>query len=257
VAQARTAVTIPLSPKSIQDLAWGLSLFFSPNEQERKFGEDVKNKWDKIVERYKGDAKAETFLDNVHAVMSSTIYSLAQLRKQVNDQFTFLDALKTRQIKNLDDLANLSKDAESIATRIAGISIGGGISFIGLATNVLGANGIFTFIMGAGISYFVLEFFLRRHCNKKVPQIMEEIQKKKEEFLSKEFTPKSKGVLKELLEKVNEIAEKIYGKKYTTLTPKNIRKLSSSSAKVTGGSYLTGGTIPTSEIVIESSELFK
>jgi hypothetical protein len=257
VSSTATTVTIPLSPKSIQDLAWGLSLFFSPNEQERKFGEDVKSKWDKIVERYKQDKKAQTFLDNVHAVMSSAIYSLAQLRKQVNDQFTFLDALKNRQIKNLDDLANLSKDAESIATRIAGMSIGGGISFIGLATDVLGAHGILTFIMGAGISYFVLEFFLRRYCNKKVPQIMEENQKKKEEFLSNEFTPKSKDVLEKLLEKVNEIAKKLYGTDYKKLTPSKITTLSSSSAEVTGGSYLTGSTIPTSEIISGSSEVFQ
>lgn len=242
LAQKNNKIVLPLMPQSIQQLAWGLSLFFSTNEQERKYGESIKSEWDNLVKNQK--ARDKTFLDNVNAIMSGSIYSLAQLRKQVNDQFKFLDSLKARKIKNLENLANLSKDAESIATRIAGISLGGGsISFLGIANNVFGPNGFLAFIVGGGISYLVLEIILRKYCNDQIPKIMEETQKRKEKFLSEEFKPKSEDVLKELLQKVNEISEELYAEEYEKLTDEKISTLSSNSATVTSSSYLTGGTI--------------
>jgi len=231
----------PLTPESIQELAWGLSLFFSYDQQEQKYGVDLKNKWDDLVQRYKSDNKVINYLDNVNAVMSGAIYNLAQLRQQVKDHFEFLDTLKKRQIKNLDDLASLSKDAESIATRMAGISIGGALSFFGLANDVLGQNGLFAFLMGVGSSYFVLQFILRKYRNDKIPEVMEKIQQDKKEFLDNEFKENSKIILEELLKKTSAIAEKIYGETHK-MSSDTISKLSLNSATITSGSFLTGGT---------------
>jgi len=231
---------IPLKPESIVDLAWGLSLFFSNDEQERKYGVDLKNKWDDLAKRHSEDKRATWYLDNVNAAMSGTVYNLAQLRQETSDQFKFLDTLKDRRVRDLDDLANLTQDAQSIATRIIGLSIGG-VSFLQLASDTLGVRGITYFILGAGISYFLLEIILRAYRNLNAPRILKEIQKQKESILENQFKPKSEKFLFELLNKISLISKDIYGAKFV-IEPGMVKTLSSGSAALQSGGFVTGSS---------------
>ena len=131
---------VPVSPESIVDFAWGLTFFFSDNTQEKKYGEDLKSKWDDLLNKLSTDSQTRNLLQSINAAMSATIYNLAQIRRQAVDHFAFLDSVQTQNLKDLDDLATLSKDAESIASRLAGVSLGGGVTFIALRLNTLGST---------------------------------------------------------------------------------------------------------------------
>lgn len=232
------AELIPLKPQSIVDFAWGLSLFFSSDEQEKKYGEDLKKKWDDLVKEYEGNNKATQYLENVYATMSGTVYSLAYLRQQVTDQFDFLEGLKERRLSDLDGLANLSKNAESIAVRVVGLSIGGG-AFLQFAANALGPKEVAYGVLGAGIAYFILEIFLRAYRTYNAPRILIYIQKEKEAYLKNQYEPKSQKFLSELLERVSAISKEIYGEQ-TAIIPGVITKLSTGSATLHSSLFITG-----------------
>lgn len=234
----------PLNSERIIDFTLGLSLFFSDNERENKFGEYVKDKWEAICEKYKGDKSASKYFDEINAAMAATVNHLAQSRKETNQGFAFLDSLQKRRMEGLDDLARLSRDAESIATRLSGLTIGGGLSFLGLATNVFGAREIAIVIIGAGLSYIGLEVALRLYKNYKAPKIMEEIKKEKEKLLKEQLEPKSKEIIAEFLKKINQITENIYGTKYK-IEAGVITVIAQDSATLQSGSYFTSGSIPT------------
>jgi hypothetical protein len=92
-------ISIPFTPESIVDFAGGLSPFFLGEAQERKYGEDLKRKWNELAQKYKSDLRASCYLDNVYAVMSGTVCSLTCLRQQVADQFKFLEELNKRRTR--------------------------------------------------------------------------------------------------------------------------------------------------------------
>jgi hypothetical protein len=219
----------PIEPERIVDIAWGLSLFFSNDEQEKKFGEYVREKWDELSGRYKDDDNERRYFDNITAALAGTTYNLAQLRHQLADRTKYLEELQIRRIKNLDDLAELSKDAQSIATRLAGLSLGGGVTFLGLSLGVLGVRELFFTIVGAVISYFIFEAILHLYRHLNSTRILKEIQEQKESYRTKEFLPKSEQVLKELLEKVNDISEELYK---TRLEPDRVKQLVQASSEV-------------------------
>jgi hypothetical protein len=192
---------LPFTDQSILDLAWGLSFYFSENEQEKKYGEDLKKKWD--GELADDDLQTRNRLQNVNAAMSATIYDLAQIRHQASDYFAFLDSVQKQKLEDLDDLASLSKDAESIATRLAGVSIGGGVTLLATLSSGL----YFPYIViGAGVSYFIFDVILKVIKWWRGPRILEEIQGKKDTFLASQIKPKYRQQLDGLLEKVHEIA---------------------------------------------------
>jgi len=230
---------IPLNPEGIVDIALGLTLYFSHDEQERKFGEDVKHKWDALASEYKEDPIGSRYLQNVDAALSATVYHMAQLRQTQSDQFKFWDDLKDRRIKDLDDLANLSKDAQSVATRLVGLSMGGGITFLQLASNVLGPREIFYVVVGAGFAYILSELLLRAYKYLNAPRILEQTQMQKDLILRKQVEPKLNKLLAELLKKVIEISKELYGTKYKE--PKNLVDLSQKLSVIyTSGSIVTG-----------------
>jgi hypothetical protein len=229
----------PMTTQSIVDFTWGLSLFFSREERERQYGDDMKNKWKEIADRYRNDVKATCYLDNVYAAMSGTTYSLAYLRNQVTDQFTFLDELKKRRITDLDDLASLSAKLDSIAVRVVGLSIGGG-TFLQFAANSIGAKEVAFMVIGAAIGYFGLEIFLRVYKNLNAPRILKYIQSEKVRYLDNQFEPKSQKALAELLKRVDSISQDVYGQR-AAITPAVITQLSSSSASLHSSFFITGG----------------
>jgi hypothetical protein len=117
---------IPLKTESIVDLAWGLSLYFSKNEQERKYGEDLKRKWDDLAQRYKENKLALRYLDNVNAAMSATINNLAQLRQEVFEHFSFLDSLEKSRtlgyaIKTRWNSSCFNRNQDILCSQIEGI----------------------------------------------------------------------------------------------------------------------------------------
>jgi len=235
------AITVPLRPEGIVDFAWGLSLYFSHDEQEKKFGEDIKNKWDALALKYKDDQLASRYLDNVNAAMAGTIYNLAQLRQQVADQFAFLDILKNRRITDLDDLANLSKDAQSVGARLVGLSMGGGATFLQFASSVLGAREIVYIVFGAGVAYVISEIILRLFKNLNAPRILKQTQMEKDSILKKQFQPKANQLLSDLLKKINEISKEIYETKFVfVFEPKKLEALSLLSSKIHSSSFVTG-----------------
>ena len=234
----------PLNSERIIDFTLGLSLFFSSDEREIKYGEYVKEKWEAICEKYKGDNTASKYFDEINAAMAATVNHLAQSRRETNQGFAFLDSKQKRRMDGLDDLAKLSKDAESIATRLAGLSIGGGLSFLGLATNVFGAKEIAVTIIGAGIAYFGLEVALRLYRNYKAPKIMEEIRDEKEKLLKEQLEPKSNAIVAEFLKKINQITENVYSAKYK-IEEDSITTIAKDSATLQSGSFFTSGSIPT------------
>jgi len=232
---------IPLNPEGIVDIALGLTLYFSRDEQERKFGEDVKDKWDALAKEYREDPIGSRYLQNVDAALSATVYHMAQLRQTRSDQFKFWDDLKDRRIKDLDDLVNLSKDAQSIAARLVGLSMGGGITFLQLASNVLGPHEIFYVIVGAGAAYIVSEILLRVYKSLNAPRILEQTQMQKELILKNQVQPKLDKLLTELLEKVNKISKELYVTKYEK--PRDLRDLSQKLSVIyTSGSFVTGSS---------------
>jgi hypothetical protein len=235
--------SVPLRPESIVDLVWGLSLFFSQDEQERRYGEDLKKKWDELSDRYNADKKALRYLDNVNATMSGALYDLARLRQETRDQFSFLEDLKNRRIRDLDDLANLSKDAQSIAARIVGVSVGGGLTLIQSASNVFGTRETAIAIVGAGAAYFVLEVVLRLYRSLNAPRVLKESQKEKEIFLVNQFQPKSEKLLADLLTKISDISKEIYGAKFA-LQPGLVKTLSAGSAVLHSSLIITGSSGP-------------
>jgi len=233
---------IPLKPDRVVDFTWGLSLFFSKDEQERKFGEYVRNKWEALTEKHKADADASKYFDNVNALMFATIEHLAQVRSETNEGFAYLDALQKRKMENLGDLVKLSRDAESIATRIAGLTVGAGVSFLQLATNVIGAREVILTLLGAGISYILLEIGLRLYRIYKAPKIITEIEEKKKKFKEEQSQPKTKEIVTEFLKKLSEISEETYKSK---IEEGEITVLAKSYATLQSGSYFTSGSIPT------------
>lgn len=233
--------TTPMTPQSIVDFTWGLSLFFSREEREKEYGEDMKNKWKEIAERCKNDAKATCYLDNVYAAMAGTVYSLAYIRNQVTDQFTYLEDLKKRRITDLDDLASLSAKLDSVAVRVVGLSIGGG-TFLQFAANVIGAREVAFMVMGAAIGYFGLEIILRIYRNLNAPRILKYIQNEKERYLANQFEPKSQKALTELLQRVDAISKDVYGRQ-AAITPGVITQLSSGSAALHSSFFITGSAI--------------
>ena len=173
--------------------------------------------------------------------MSGTVYSLAYLRQQVADQFKSLEDMKKRRISDLDDLANLSKSWESIFVRIVGLSIGGA-SFLQFVSNVLGPKEVAIGILGAGISYFVLEISLRIYRTVNAPRILRYIQKVKESYLTNQYEPKSKKSLSELLDRVSAISTEIFGEE-TAINLDEITKLSTGSAALHSSFFITGNAI--------------
>ena len=238
---AATTTSPPMTPQSIVDFTWGLSLFFSGDEREKQYGEEMKNKWKEIAERCKSDAKATRYMDNVYAAMSATVYNLAYLRKQLTDQFTFLEDLKKRRITDLDDLASLSTKLESIAVRIVGLSIGGG-TFLQFAASSIGAKEVAYMIVGAAIGYFTLEIFLRIYKNVNAPRILKSIQNEKEHYLANQFEPKSQKALRELLQRIDAISKDVYGQQ-AAIAPGIITQLSISSASLYSSFFITGSAI--------------
>jgi hypothetical protein len=233
---------IPLEPDRVVDFTWGLSLFLSHDEQERKFGEYVKNKWDALSEKYEKDDTALRYFESVNAAMSATIYHLAKVKMETNEGSAYLDSLQKRKIEDLDDLAKLSRDAESIATRIAGLTVGAGVSFLQLATNVLGAREIAYMGIGATVAYIVLEISLRLYRFWKAPRIMAEIKKQKEQFKTEQSEAKTKEIVTEFLKKLSSISEDTYGSK---IEQEVITSLAASNATMQSGSFFTSGSVPT------------
>lgn len=221
---------IPLRPESIVSLAWGLSLYFSKKDQEKKYGEELKKTWDGLLGRYSGNKKALLYLDNVNAVLSGAVYDLARLRQDVIDRFLYLDEMEKKRIGGLDDLASLSKDLQSITSRILGLSIGGGLTFIGLATNVFGPRQLVFTILGAAFSYALVEVAFRLYRLNQMPKILKQTQGEKDNFLEKQFGPKSESILKKLLDGVNKVLNDIYGKK-SVISSTTLDKLSNVSAE--------------------------
>ena len=176
--------------------------------------------------------------------MSGTIYNLATLRQEKAQTFQFFDSLQDKKLKNLDDLAKLSKDAESIFTRFIGISIGAGLSFLNFASAAIGAREIALVILGASGFYILFEIILRSFRYYNSPRIMKDTQDKKQSFIEKYFQPKSKEHLEALLTKISSISEEIYGAKFK-IEPATITTLASNSATVQSGSHYMSGTIPT------------
>ena len=216
-------------PESIVSLAWGLSLYFSKNDQEKKYGEELKKTWDSLSGRYEGNKKALLYLGNVNAVLSGTVYDLARLRQDVIDRFSYLEGLEKKRIGGLDDLASLSKEFQSITSRILGLSVGAGLTFIGLATNVFGPREIAFTILGAAFSYALVEIAFRLYRFDQTPKILKTTQEEKDNFLEKQFEPKSEEILKKLLDDVNRILNDIYGKK-SVIPTATLDKLSTGSA---------------------------
>ncbi|MCW4045216.1 MAG: hypothetical protein NWE94_06845 [Candidatus Bathyarchaeota archaeon] len=235
---AANTTSPPMKTKSIVDFAWGLSLFFSHDEREKQYGDDMKNKWKEITERYKNDIKATCYLDNVYAAISGTVYSLAYLRNQVTNQFAFLEDLKKRRINDLDDLASLSAKLDSVAVRVVGLSIGGG-TFLQFAANSIGAKEVAFMVIGAAIGYFGLEIILRIYKNLNAPRILRYIQSEKENYLAKQFEPKSQKFLEDLLKKVDDISKDVYGQE-AAIDPAVITQLSASSASLHSSFFITG-----------------
>ena len=233
---------IPLKPDRVVDFTWGLSLLLSSDEQEKKFGEYVKNKWDALSEKYKKDDSASRYFDSVNAAMSATIYNLAKIRTETNQGFAYLDSLQKRKTEDLDDLAKLSRDAESIAARIAGLTVGAGASFLSFAANVLGAREVAIMVIGAGVAYTLLEIFLRGYRAWKAPRIMANIRKEKERFKAEQFEAKAEKKVTEFLKKLSVISEDIYGSK---IEEDVITSLAASNATMQSGSYFTSGSFPT------------
>jgi len=234
---------IPLNPEGIVNIAVGLTLYFSNDEQEKKFGEGVKQKWDALANEYKKDPIGSYYLRIVDAALSATVCHMAQLRQTRLDQFKFWDDLKDRRIKDLDDIANLSKDAQSIATRVVGLSMGGGITFLQFASNVLGPREIFYVVVGAGAAYVLSEIILRVYKTWNAPRILTQTQDQKDLILKNQVQPKLDKLFAELLKKVTEISEELYGTKYKK--PKNLVDLPQKLSVIyTSGSIVTGSANP-------------
>jgi hypothetical protein len=209
-------------------------------EDLKKYGEYVKSNWDSLAVKYKNDEKALRYIDNVNAAMAGTVYSLA-VREQSVEKFGFLDELQERRIKDLDDLANLSKDAQSIAIRITSLSMGGGLSFIQFASSAIGPIQIAYFILGAGTFYIALEILLRVFRYLNCPRIMMQIQIEKDNILNSQITPKIKERLTELLGKIQAISKDIYELKYE-LTSGKIETLTLGASNVLSSSLITGSS---------------
>jgi hypothetical protein len=233
--------SIPLKPEVITDLVWGLSMFFSQDEQQKKYGEDVKAKWDALATKYKDDVKTSKYIDNVNAIMSGTVYSFAQLRQQTSEQIKFYDELKSRRMQDLDHLASLSKDLQSITLRAVGFSIGGA-TFIQFASNALGVQQVAFGILGAGIFYIGLELILRGYRHKMGPKIMSQIQQEKEKVLKNQFEPKSQKLLDDLLKKVQSISSAAY-QSQPKIEPEILKAISVTSSQIISGSFITGSNM--------------
>ena len=240
MASTQDLKKLPLIPECIVDFAWGLSSFLSDNEQEKKFGEDLQVKWDNLALKFKGDRDASRYLDNVYAAIAGTIESLAQLRQNVMNQFNFLDTLQKRRVTDLDDLANLSKDAQSIASRIVSLSVGGAggasLTFLQYASNALGAREIVYAVGFAGVAYFMAELLLRVYRNWNAPRIYKQTQKQKETIRAEQFEPKVAKLLYDLLQEVKKIANEIYPD--TKLENTELEKLSVSASKIYSSSFV-------------------
>lgn len=233
---------IPLHPEVISDLAWGLSMLFSKDAELRKYGEYVKSNWDSLAGKYKGDDKALRYIDNVNAAVAGTIYSLAELRQQSKEKLEFLDKVLERRIKDLNDLANLSKDAQSISLRVLSLSMGGGVTFLQTASSSIGTIQIAYIILGAGAFYIALEIALRlfRYLNR--PRIMKQIEQEKDDILKNQINPKIKERLTQLFEKIQAISKDLYQSKYE-LTQGKIEALTLSGSNALSSSFITGTSI--------------
>ncbi len=231
---------IPLLPESVVDYALGLSLYFSRDEQERKYGEDSKKWWDTLRETYKSDKRASKFLDNVNAVISGTVYNLAELRKQVSDRYAYLDKVEKERIKDLDDIVSLTSDAESIATRVAGVAVGGGgVTVLSLASSTFGSKELLTVIAAGGLAYLLVEVFLRLYRMWDVPRILKFTQKEKDNTMNNQFHPKVEATLEELLKKVNKITKEAYPTK--GLEEDSVKTIASAfSTAFSSSGFITG-----------------
>jgi hypothetical protein len=254
-------VSLPVTDRSIVDFAWALSFYFSDNQQERQFGEDLKKKWDTLLTN--SDSHVQDLMQNVNAAMSATVYNIAQLRHDKAEYFAFLDSIQKEKTQNLDDVARLSKDAESIATRLAGVTVGGGVTF--LATISSGAYFPYVLI-GAGASYFAFDVMLKLLKWWRAPRILEKTQEEKDRFLQWKFEPKYKQQLDQLLDKVHQIAPRslkagpvtmnglgpgmgIEGKSGAGRVPDNMTDLVNASATVQSNVFFTGPALSTAECV--------
>lgn len=228
----------PLSPQSVADLAWGLSLYFSKDDQERTYGEDVKKRWDEMqAKESKPSVLDSKFFHNIFGALSGAIYDLARLRQQVADHFKFVEDLKNRRLNSLDDLVNLTADGQSVATRIGGISIGGGVSFIQLASNALGPREMAYIVFGGAVAYIISEAALRVFRLINTQRILTDAQMRKDTFLHDQFEPRSKVVLNDLLAKVNEISKELFK---TSLEDKKIQELVDRSSSVHTEALISG-----------------
>ncbi len=233
----------PLKPESVIDAAWGMSLFFSCDRHEREYGKRVKDNWEKLCEKQTQPNDIKYF-QNIDACMSGTVYNLAMVRQEKSQTFKFLDSLQDKKLKNLDDLAKLSKDAESIFTRFIGLSIGAGISFLSLASSTLGTKEAAIVILGASGFYILFEIFLRLFRYLNSPRIMNDIQDRKQKFIDQYYQPKCREHLENLLKKISSISEEIYGQT-SRIEPATINSLATGSATFQSGSHYLSGTIPT------------
>jgi hypothetical protein len=192
---------LPVTDESIVDFTWGLSFYFSKDKQEQQYGQDLKTRWDAILND--DDPRIKAILQSVNAATSATIYDLAQIRHQAANHLAFLDSVQKQSLQDLDDLAGLSKDAESIATRLAGVSVGGGVTFLASQS---GGPYFSYIILGAGASYFLFDAILKGMKWWRAPKILAQTQQKKETFITSQIEPRYREQLSELLKKVHEIA---------------------------------------------------
>jgi hypothetical protein len=151
--EASTPDSIPLRIDSTLQLAWGLTLNFSHEQNEVAVGASLLAELSNLRERYKSDQKSLAYLDNLISVLSSYLRTAGFERDVYASYLDIFKQIRDVRIKNINDASELaSLSSGSFILRLG--------AFLGIGTLVDVVGSIRGFASPTPGFPFNLSFFL-------------------------------------------------------------------------------------------------
>lgn len=214
---ASTLDSIPLRIDSTLQLAWGLTLNFSHEQNEVAVGTTLLEELNNLRDRYKNGQKSLAYLDNLISVLSSYLRTAGFERDVYVSYLDIFKQIRDVRIKNINDVSELaSLSSGSLVLRLgAFLGIGTLIDVIGSVRGFAAPTPGFPFNLGffllAGVvGVLLVTFSVRLFKGKLVASAINHSFNEQLVLWKRKARPGFKRELKRLAKRLEVLVEEYY-----------------------------------------------
>jgi len=137
--KAQPTAAPPIRIDSTIELAWGLTLNFSSDPNERAVGANFLKWFDGLRQLYKNDSRAQAYLDDLSAVLTGYLRTAGYERDVFVRQLNMFRRIRDESVKSISEVADPSSvSIGSFLSKLAAfLGVGTLAGLVGTITNIV------------------------------------------------------------------------------------------------------------------------